>query len=377
MIFRRRRIRSFTLPIVAAMVATVLLPGAGLTGSTPTLTSSTVQSGLSHPWDIAFTPDQRMVVTTRSGVVRIYSSPSAGGILRGSFLLGHVHAAGEAGLMGVAIDPAFAENRYIYFCVSRDDLGSWRNQVLRYRLEANNKIYFSRYVLRTGIKANTIHNGCALEFIGLKLFVTMGDAGNAANAQNRNSLNGKILRVNNDGSVPADNPIINGVRDAVYTMGHRNPQGIAVLPGAGRIYAIEHGPDRDDEINRIVPGKNYGWPCYTGNGNPYQTSGCGPASSYSRPAWWSGFPTLATSNGVFMTGTAWGSWSGNLFVSTLKERDIRRFVEAGIGNMDLAQTLFNGTFGRIRAAVRGPYGRLYITTDNGSGDRVIWIAPAT
>ena len=161
-------------------------------------------------------------------------------------------------------------------------------------------------------------------------------------------------------------------------MGHRNPQGIAVLPGAGRIYAVEHGPERDDEINRIVPGKNYGWPCYTGAGRAYQTSGCGPASSYTNPAWSSGSPTIATSGATFMTGAAWGTWSGNLFVSQLKEMDVRRFTETSIGRMSQSQILFNNVFGRIRGATRGPYGRLYITTSNGGGtDRVIWIAPKT
>lgn len=358
------------------MVASASTPATAAAGTDPVLTSSGVQSGLSYPWDVGFTPDGRMLVTIRSGQVRIYANGNANAPLVRTVSIGSVYSQGEAGVMGIAVDPSFAQSKYFFVCVSRSLGGQRLNQVLRYRLLPDNSVVFSRYMISSGMVANTIHNGCALEVIGGKLFVTMGDAGNAALAQNRNSLNGKILRINLDGTIPTDNPLIGGTRNLVYTMGHRNPQGIAVLPGAGRIYAVEHGPDRDDEINRIIPGKNYGWPCYTGAGRPYQTSGCGPASAYVNSAWASGSPTIATSGATFMTGAAWGSWSGDLFVSQLKERDVRRFDETAIGRMSQAGLMFNSVFGRIRAAVRGPYGRLYITTSNGGGtDRVIWIAP--
>jgi glucose/arabinose dehydrogenase len=369
--------RHLTLVLTLVLTASASLPSSVVGGTgAPVLTSSTVQTGLTIPWDLGFTPDGRMLVTIRGGQVRIYANGNAGAPLVRTVSIGSVYAQGEAGVMGIAVDPGFAQSKYFFVCVSRLLNGVARNQVLRYRLLPDNTVVFSKYIISTGMVANTIHNGCALEVIGGKLFVTMGDAGTASRAQNRSSLNGKILRVNFDGTVPADNPIINGTRDLVYTMGHRNPQGIAVLPGAGRIYAIEHGPDRDDEINRIVPGKNYGWPCYTGAGHPYQTTGCGPASAYSNPAWASGTPTIATSGGTFMTGAAWGSWSGDLFTSQLKQADVRRFDEVAIGQMSQASILIDGPFGRIRAAVRGPYGRLYVTTSNGNGrDRIIWLAP--
>jgi len=371
------RLPRLFVPVLALLlIASASIPSSAAGGGTPVLTSSQAQGGLSFPWDVAFTPDGRMLVTLRGGQIRIYANGNAGAPLVRTVSLASVYAQGEAGLMGIAVDPEFVQHNYFFVCVSRMIGGQPRNQVMRYRLLPNNTVVFSEYIIKSGMVANTIHNGCALEVIGGKLFVTMGDAGLASRAQNRNSLNGKILRVNLDGTVPSDNPVINGTRNLVYTMGHRNPQGIAVLPGAGRIYAIEHGPDRDDEINRIVPGKNYGWPCYTGPGRAYQTSGCGSASAYTNPAWWSGSPTIATSGGVFMTGTAWGAWSGNLFVSQLKEMDVRRFTETSIGRMAQSQILFNNVFGRIRAATRGPFGRLYITTSNGGGsDRVIWIAP--
>jgi glucose/arabinose dehydrogenase len=375
----RRRSPRLIILITLTLLLGALLPGTSSAGGVPTLTSSLVQGGtnkgLNFPWDLAFTPDGRMLVTLRGGQIKVYADGNANAPLRRTFTVPSVRAQGESGLMGIAVDPDFRQNHYVYVCASRQVGSAWVNQVLRYTLGNDNTFHFNRYIISSGMAANTIHNGCAVEFIGLKLWVTMGDAGVASRAQNRNSLNGKILRMERDGSVPSDNPVINGTRNIVYSMGHRNPQGITILPGIGRIYAIEHGPERDDEINRILPGRNYGWPCRTGNNRPYQTAGCS-SGGYTAAAWWSGNGTIATSGATFMTGTAWGSLSGNLWISQLKERDLRRFVEVAPGNMDFAQTYFNGTFGRLRAAVRGPYGRIYVTTSNGGNDdRIIWIAP--
>jgi glucose/arabinose dehydrogenase len=370
----RPSIRRIAIIVSLLVSLSAVAPGMGAAGTLPTLTSSQVQAGLTYPWDLAFTPDGKMLVTLRGGQVRVYANGNASAALLNTTTIAGVRAEGEAGLMGIAVDPQFATNRYVYLCASRTDNG-WRNQVLRYQLQANNTLTFDRYVIRNGMAANRIHNGCALEFIGLKLWVTMGDAGNSGLAQNRNSLNGKILRANTDGSVPADNPVIGGTRNLVYSMGHRNPQGIAVLPGAGRIYAVEHGPERDDEINWIRPGRNYGWPCRTGNNRAYQTSGCSPYG-YTAAAWWSGNSTIATSGATFITGEHWGSMSGQLWISQLKERDVRRFREVSPGDINNSAIYYNNVFGRIRGAVRGPYGRLYVTTSNGGGaDRIIWIAP--
>jgi glucose/arabinose dehydrogenase len=375
----RRRQHRFAILVSLSLLLTALVPGTTAGGGAPTLTSALVQGGtnkgLNFPWDLGFTPDGRMIVNMRGGQIRVYANGNTGAPLVSTFSVPGVRAQGEAGLMGIAIDPEFVHNHYIYVCASRSVGGAWLNQVLRYVVGNDSSFHFNRYIVSSGMVANTIHNGCAVEFIGGKLWVTMGDAGVESRAQNRNSLNGKILRMERDGSVPSDNPVINGTRNIVYTMGHRNPQGLAILPGIGRIYAIEHGPDRDDEINRILPGRNYGWPCRTGNNRPYHTAGCA-SSGYTGSAWASGNSTIATSGGTFMTGTAWGSFSGNLWVSQLKEADVRRFVEVAPGDMDQAAVYFNNSFGRIRAAVRGPYGRLYITTSNGGGDdRIIWIAP--
>ena len=185
--------------------------------------------------------------------------------------------------------------------------------------------------------------------------------------------NGKVLRVNLGGAIPPDNPFGDS---PVYALGVRNPQGLAFHPGSGRGYSIEHGPDVHDEINRLRPGRNYGWPCWTGRTTPGpRQTGCSSASAYSKPAWSSGGGTLATSNGTFMHGPNWAPWRYDLFVSTLKERDVRRFTFNDTGTRANNRSMvYDGRWGWLRAAVRAPGGNdLYVTTSNGGSDRIIRI----
>jgi glucose/arabinose dehydrogenase len=370
------------IPLIATvMVLTAIFPAGSV--AAPSLSARTIQSGLVIPWDVAFVPTGQMIVTERPGRVRIYASARPGAALLATTTIGGVRAQGEAGLMGVAVDHLFRKNRLIYVCASRMDGGQWLNQVLRYRVRGDWKLSFDRFIIRNGMLANTIHNGCAVEEgPDRMIWVTMGDAANSALAQNPNRLNGKVLRVGRDGSVPADNPILPGAnqRRVTYSMGHRNPQGIAFQPGSGRVYVVEHGPERDDEINWIRKGKNYGWPCVTGRNHPYApgTSGCpSGTSAFTRPVWSSEGPTLATSNGVFLpTHPRWNTWGGHLIVSTLKQEDLRRFTfDSGPTPATQRQTLYNGSWGRLRSTVIGPGYQLFVTTSNGSNDRIIRITP--
>jgi glucose/arabinose dehydrogenase/putative cell wall-binding protein len=339
--------------------------------------TTTIASGLSIPWDVAFLPDGRMLVTERAGRIRIYTSPASGATLHQTITVPSVRAEGEAGLMGIAVDVEHHKNGYVYVCASRQISGNWVNQVLRYTINSSN-VWIGPKVLLGGMVANTIHNGCAVEMdrFGF-LWISMGDAAVGSRAQNRSSRNGKILRITRDGLIPSDNPVIAGVRNEIYSMGHRNPQGIAIRPGTDVVYVIEHGPDVNDEINRLVAGSNYGWPCYTGFGSPYQTSGCGPSTSYRNPVWASGGATIATSGGAFVNGPQWADYNGNLFVSTLKQSDVRRFVPNGAGSSFSGPTThFDNAWGRLRGMTFGPGGQLYATTSNGSNDRVVRIRAA-
>jgi glucose/arabinose dehydrogenase len=373
-VLRRPR---FVVLMASLMSLSVLFPASTLAAA-PTLNAWVVQSGLVIPWDLAFAPTGEMIVTERPGRVKVFAGGQAGADLLASSTISNVHASGEAGAMGVAVDHNFASNRFIYVCVSRDYQGEWLNQVIRYRLTAGWHLDFSKYIIRLGMHANTIHNGCALqEGPDHKLWVTMGDGGDAMRAQNPNRLNGKVLRVNRDGSIPSGNPIWPGHSNPtrVYSIGHRNPQGIAFHPENGRVYAVEHGPDVDDEINWIRPGRNYGWPCVTGRNNPYMS--CSGDAHFSFPAWSSEGPTLATSGGVFVDGSSWEGWNDDLFVCSLKQEDLRRFtIESDGQPATQRNVLFNGRWGRLRAAVLGPGNKLYLTTSNGSNDKIIRITPS-
>jgi glucose/arabinose dehydrogenase len=331
-------------------------------GAKPNLSTTVVQSGLTTTWDLAFAPDGRMFVTERAGNLLVYASPAQGAVQLANNAVAGVRQNGEGGLMSVELDPSFATNHYLYLCASRDD-GTWRNQVLRYTVVGDG-IVFDRFVIRDGMLAAQNHDGCRIRFgPDGKLWVTMGDAGNGNNAQNPNALNGKVLRVNSDGSIPSDNPVIPGSsgRSAVYTWGNRNPQGITFEPGTGRVFEVEHGDSTHDEVNILVAGGNYGYPIYRG---PVNRPG------FIDPAWSSGNVTLATSGGEFLSGAQWGSWSGSLVVATLKESDVRRF-ELFAGTARQVDILFDNVWGRLRTPRLAPDGSLYLTTDNGSGDRII------
>ena len=349
---------------VPPVSATAAVPSAVDTAFTPRLSDTVIQSGLSIPWDLAFAPDGRMFVTERMGNLIVFESGGPNARRLSTTPIPQMRAMGEAGLMGIALDPGFATNGMLYVCASRTDEGEWRNQVLRYKATGNS-LAFDGYVIRSGMGAATIHNGCRVRFgSDGKLWVTMGENGSGKLAQDPNSLNGKVLRLETDGSIPADNPTLPGAtkRTAVYTMGNRNPQGLAVQPGTGAMFEIEHGASTHDEINLMEPGKNYGWPTQEGPG--------GTAKGFTDPLWSSGSVTLATSGGTFVTGPQWGSWAGSLFVCTLKEQDLRRFRVSGT-TVTPQEILLDQKYGRLRSPVQGPDGALYLTTSQGTGDRII------
>ncbi|MFN2520358.1 MAG: sorbosone dehydrogenase family protein [Candidatus Limnocylindria bacterium] len=340
--------------------------GSPPTGVAPRLAATVIQGGLRNAWDVAFLPDGRMLASERVGNLLLYASAAPGAPQLTNTAIAGIHAFGEAGLMSVTPDPQFSGNGLIYLCASRDDEGEWRNQVLRYRMTGDVPL-FDGYVIRRGMLANGNHDGCRIRFgPDGKLWVTMGDRGDTSLPQDPNALNGKVLRMNGDGSIPADNPIMPGAatRTAVYTMGNRNPQGLTFEPATGRPFEVEHGDTTEDEINILVAGANYGYPIVRGPDG---------AGGYADPAWSSGAVTLATSGGDFVVGDNWGSWSGSLFVATLKESDLRRFTISG-GTATLAQVLLDGVYGRLRTPRLGPDGALFLTTDNGTNDKVIRIS---
>jgi glucose/arabinose dehydrogenase len=332
-----------------------------------------VAQGLETPWAVAFAPDGRMFVTERPGRIRVIKD---GRLQKEPWLEIEVYEAGEAGLLGLALDPEFEREPFVYVAYTyRDGAGQTRNRLARLR-EVSGRGVIDK-VLSDDARGARNHNGGRVKFgPDGKLYWTMGDAQVTGLAQRLSSLNGKILRVNRDGTVPPDNPF----KDSpVYSFGHRNPQGLAWQPGTGRLYATEHGPSGfqgccRDELNFIEPGNNYGWPLITGD--EAREKMAAPALHSGRSETW------APGGAAFVTR---GPWAGSLVFTGLRGQALYRVVldkndprKAGAFERHFARDL-----GRLRDVVEGPDGALYVLTSNRDGrgrpapedDRVLRITP--
>jgi glucose/arabinose dehydrogenase len=322
-----------------------------------------VARGLEVPWALAFAPDGRLFVTERPGRLRVIKD---GRLDPTPLAMIAVAAVGEAGLMGLALDPAFATNGHVYICYTASTAprllgGGLINRVVR--LTVRGAGADAERVLLDNLPGASIHDGCRLKFgPDGKLYVTTGDAAEPRLSQRMDSLAGKILRLNPDGSVPPDNPFPGS---PIYSLGHRNPQGIA-WNGAGRLFAAEHGPSGHDEVNRILPGRNYGWPDVAGKGGEPR---------YVDPLLESGSDTWAPS-GIAALGS-------DLFVAGLRGRRLLRIRLRAEASVAGVEALLAGTYGRLRDVVVGPDGALYVTTSNRDGrgsptpddDRILRVIP--
>ncbi|MFQ6059037.1 MAG: PQQ-dependent sugar dehydrogenase [Anaerolineae bacterium] len=337
-----------------------------------------VASNLEVPWALAFAPDDRLFFTERPGRVRVMVE---GQLRREPVAELPVAAVGEAGLMGLALDPDFASNGYLYVMYTYRADGGLRNRISRLTLRGDRA--GDEVVLLDGIPGAGIHDGGRLKFgPDGKLYATTGDAANGELAQRLDSLAGKVLRLNPDGSVPNDNPFPGS---PVYSYGHRNPQGLAWQPATGALFITEHGPSGEmglccrDEINLIEPGANYGWPLVTeAPGDP----------RFVDPVLHSGLDTWAPAGAAFYgNGEALAPWRGNLFFGALRGQHLHRLVLGGpqLQQVVAEERLFEGEYGRIRDIVLGPDGYLYFTTSNRDGrgrpapddDRILRIVPGS
>ncbi len=336
----------------------------------PDIRVTTLVSGLSIPWDIAFLPDGTMLFTQRSGVLS--SRLTDGTVQTISADVSDLFVGSEVGLMAIVVDPRFSTNRRFYTCQSHTGP---EVQVVAWTIDA-------AYAAATRVADPLVgdlptastHGGCRLRF-GPRghLWIATGDARTGTVPQNLDSLGGKILRVDAmTGAGAPGNPF--PASPLIYSYGHRNVQGLALRPGTSQMWSVEHGPAVDDEINLLAAGGNYGWDPVPGynQGVPMTDLVKFPGAAEAR--WSSGRPTVAPSGGIFLEGSHWGIWEGRLAVATLRDQKLRlfEFTPQGALVSQVVVPQLDGTYGRLRTPMMGPDGALYVTTSNGGGgDRIL------
>jgi glucose/arabinose dehydrogenase len=347
-------------PLLLSLVLVACRPSQGQPADTlPNITIETVVARLDTPWAIDFAPDGRIFISERPGRIRVIER----GQLRAEpWIVLEVAETGEAGLMGLALDPNFPRSRFLYIAYTyRAANGRLQNRLARLREDLKTgRGAFDKVLLDNAAGSNN-HDGGRVKFgPDGKIYWTVGDAQTTRFAQNLKSLNGKILRLNADGSVPSDNPFPNSY---VYSYGHRNPQGLAWQPGTKRLYSTEHGPSGfqgccRDELNYIEPGKNYGWPEI--RGDQRREGMVSPVIESGTSETWA--PTGAT----FVSR---GPWTGSLVFTGLRGQTLYRVA---INANDpqkavLEDRFFYRQFGRLRDVTEAPDGNLYLLTSNRDG----------
>ncbi len=337
----------------------------------------TVASGLEVPWGFAFLPGGDLLFTERPGRVRIIEK----GKLRSEavYKVPDVEPSSESGLMDISLHPKFAENKFVYLAYAYRGDGK-QVKVVRYKFDG--KTFVEPKIIIEAIPSAPNHAGTRARFgPDGKLYVTTGDATDWNLAQKLDSINGKTLRLNDDGSVPQDNPFIGqkNVRPEIWSYGHRNAQGLAWQPGTGLMFQTEHGPSNfegkgggADEFNLVEAGKNYGWSEIWGTRT--KEGMLPPLVEYT--------PSCAPASGAFVSGAAFPAFKGNFFFGCLRGARLIRVVLDG-RKVVSQENLLKDVYGRIREVAEGPDGAIYFSTSNRDGrgspasddDRIMRLVP--
>jgi glucose/arabinose dehydrogenase len=340
----------------------------------------TVAEGLESPWAVVPTPDGRVFITERPGRLRLVQN----GVLSARPVAGVPRVAyqGQGGLLDMVLHPDYPSNRMIYLCYTVDSDADMMTRVARAVDTAEGLKHLQ--VVFAGFPGSDKpkHFGCRIRFgLDRKLYITLGERGEGERAQNLMDLNGKTLRLNDDGTVPADNPFA-GRRDArpeIFSYGNRNSQGMAVQPGTGLIFQTEHGPSWNDapgggdEVNLIVAGGNYGWPLVHHRDTREGT--VAPLAEYT--------PAIAPAGCMFYTGDAFPAWRGDFFFTNLVGKMLIRLKLDG-PKVAGQEHLLKSEFGRLRDVAQGVDGSVYVITSDtdaygpgrAGGDRLLRLVPA-
>ncbi|MET1033277.1 MAG: PQQ-dependent sugar dehydrogenase [Candidatus Saccharimonadales bacterium] len=354
-------------------------PNTSPSATTPALDTEVMLSGRQHIWEIAFIPSGEMLFTERGGTLSVYTAATG----KATAIPGitDVRAVGEGGLMGLAIDPQFTQNRFIYTCFNSTAADI---RIARFRLSEDLTSLQDRQDIVTGIPSNTTalspgrHSGCRIGFgPDSYLWAGTGDTAQGDAAIQPKNLGGKILRVARDGK-PATGNIGGDYDPRIYSYGHRNVQGLAFFDTAKNGVAglsAEHGPGIDDEINELKPG-NFGWaPSPVGYDEQVPMTDLTRFPDAVPAVWSSGSITQAPAGAIIIKGESWKGWNGALAVAFLKAEHLKILHLDNTNHAIREERILSSEYGRLRAIVQGPDGSLYLGTSNGNADRIIKIAP--
>lgn len=350
-----------------------------LDSGSETFQVETVVEGLESPWAIEFLSDDRIFITERPGRLRVVRN----GRLHPEPVKGvpEVNEAGQGGLLDIALHPGYDENRWIYLAYTVGTEGGGMTRVARF-LETPAGL-IDKEIIFPGVPGSgkPKHFGCRMAFGNDgKLYLTLGERGEGRRSQDLMDLNGKTLRLNDDGTIPSDNPFVGreNVRPEIYSYGNRNAQGMAIQPESGLLFQTEHGPSWNDapgggdEINIIAPGGNYGWPMV--HHRETREGTIPPLVEYT--------PAIAPAGAVFYTGSAFPMWENDFFFATLVGRKLIRMKFDGpdvVGQ----EFLLENEYGRLRDVAVGPDGFIYVLTSDTDaygpgregGDRLLRLVP--
>jgi PQQ-dependent dehydrogenase (s-GDH family) len=322
-----------------------------------------LSQNLTYPWELLWGPDNFIWMTERGGKISRVNPDN--GTVNVVFTIPDVKSMGEGGLLGMVLHPSFTLNPHVFVAYNYDKAGTYTEKIVRYTYSGTTLV--NPQIILDNIPASSIHNGCRL-LIGsdLKLFISTGDASNQASAQNINSLSGKILRLNLDGSIPSDNPVNSS---PVWTFGHRNPQGLVFAKE--NLLSSEHGPNMDDEINLILKNRNFGWPTVNGFCNESGEQSFCNSNNVAVPlkSW---TPTLAVSGMDFYNNDAIPQWKNSLILATLKDQTLYQLkLNSSSDKIEETKEIFRAIYGRLRDVCVAPDGRVFVATSNGSNDKII------